>query len=61
MTGGAIATVEVERPQFLREDEKALVTVSKDVFAVSSPTPYMGWQDISSASRSHRLSAASAF
>jgi uncharacterized protein (TIGR04255 family) len=44
MTGGAITTFEVERPQFLREDEKALVVVSKDVFAVSSLKPYMKWE-----------------
>jgi len=44
LTGGAVTTVEVERLQFLQEDEKALVVIGKDVLAVSRLNPYPGWE-----------------
>jgi len=44
LTGGAVTTVEVERLQFMQEDEKALVVIGKDVLAVSRLNPYPGWE-----------------
>lgn len=45
VTGGAVTTLEMERIQFLRDDEKALVSISRDIFAVSSLTPYLEWEN----------------
>ena len=45
LTGGAVATVEFERLQFLQEDELSLVVVSKDLIGVSRLRPYPGWEN----------------
>lgn len=44
VVGAALTTLEMERLQFLRDDEKALVSISKDVFVVSSLQPYLEWE-----------------
>jgi uncharacterized protein (TIGR04255 family) len=43
--GGAVATVELERLQCLQQDEKALISISKDAFGVSRLVPYLGWDN----------------
>ena len=44
LTGGAVTTIEMERVQFMQEDERALISISKDSLAVSRLKPYTGWE-----------------